>query len=95
MNDIMINENHDCYPSLYDAFKLGDRVKRIYKDRNGKKMVYKGIVLAIDNNYIEIYWDTRDGIYRPKDMEIAFTNCQKNEIFNGTQDYSPLVKDRN
>ena len=31
------------YPCLYDAFELGDRVKRIYRDGNGKKE-YKGII---------------------------------------------------
>jgi hypothetical protein len=94
MNNNSNIDNYDNYPSLYDAFNLGDRVKRVYKDRYGNKMVYKGIILAIDHNCIEIYWDTKDGKYRPKDMDIAFTNCPKNEIFNGTQDYSPVEKDR-
>ena len=49
------------YPSLYDAFDLGDRVKRIYKDKDGKEREYRGIVLAIDDNSIEVYWDTKDG----------------------------------
>ena len=31
-----IKEKIKKYPSLYDAFKLGDRVKRRYKDENGK-----------------------------------------------------------
>ena len=52
------------YPSLYDEFDLGGRVKRIYKDKNGKNKEYKGIILAIDDNGIEIYWDTRDGKYK-------------------------------
>jgi hypothetical protein len=87
-------EEYDSYPSLYDAFNLGDRVKRIYTDKSGKKMVYKGIVLAIDKDCLEIYWDTRDGKYRPNGMDIAFTNCQKYEIFNGTDYYSPVEKDK-
>ena len=81
------------YPSLYDAFELGDRVKRIYKDKNGKNNEYKGIVLAIDKKSIEIYWDTKNGKYRPQDMHIAFTNCPINEIFKGTEDYTPIKKD--
>ena len=81
------------YPSLYDAFQLGDRVKRNYKDKNGRNNEYKGIVLAIDNKGIEIYWDTKDGKYRPQDMDIAFTNCPINEIFKGTNDYTPIKKD--
>ena len=86
------SKNH---PSLYDAFQLGDRVKRVYKDKNGKNREYRGIVLAIDEKGIEIYWDTKDGKYRPQDMNIAFTNCPINEIFSGTDEYSPIKKDFN
>lgn len=86
------NEKED-YPSLFDAFELGDRVKRMYKDKDGTKKEYRGIVLAIDSTSIEIYWDTKDGKYRPGDMNIAFTNCTINEIFNGTEEYSPIKKD--
>lgn len=82
------------YPSLYDAFQLGDRVKRIYKDKNGNNNIYKGIVLAIDKKGIEIYWDTKNGKYRPLDMHIAFTNCPVREIFKGTDVYSPIKKDQ-
>ena len=82
------------YPSLYDAFQLGDRVKRVYKDKNGKNKEYKGIVLAIDKKGIEIYWDTKDGKYRPQDMDIAFTNCPVTEIFKGTEVYTPIKKDQ-
>ena len=83
------------YPSLYDAFELGDRVKRTYRDDNGRNKEYKGIVLAIDDKCIEIYWDTKDGKYRPNDMDIAFTNCPVNEIFQGNEKYSPIEKDNN
>ena len=82
------------YPSLYDAFDLGDRVKRIYTDENGHNNEYKGIVLAIDSDGVEIYWDTKDGKYRPNDMDVAFTNCPLHEIFKGNDHYSPLKKDR-
>jgi hypothetical protein len=82
------------YPSLYDAFNLGDRVKRFYKDKDGSNKEYKGIILAIDNEGIEIYWDIRDGKYRPNDMDIAFTNCLINEIFRGNEKYTPIEKDR-
>jgi len=82
------------YPSLYDIFELGDRVKKIYKDKNGKIKEYKGIVLAIDNKSIEIYWDSIDGKYRPREMDTAFSNCQVNEIFSGTEKYSSIQKDK-
>jgi len=82
------------YPSLYDAFELGDRVRRSYKDKNGIYKEYKGIVLAIEDTSIEIYWDTLDGKYRPEDMNIAFTNCEVVEVFKGNKDFSPIKKDR-
>ncbi|OGS40729.1 MAG: hypothetical protein A3K77_04420 [Euryarchaeota archaeon RBG_13_31_8] len=82
------------YPSLYDVFELGDRVKRIYKDISGCYIEFKGIILAIDANSLEIYWDTQDGKYRPRDMYIEFTNCPINEIFTGTKEYSPIEKDK-
>ena len=81
------------YPSLYDAFELGDRVKRIYKVKNGKNKEYKGIVLAIEDRSIEIYWDTRDGKYRPNDMDVAFTSCKLSEIFKGNDFYTPITKE--
>lgn len=86
-------EKNKNYPSLYDTFDLGDRVKRIYKAKNGKNKEYKGIILAIDDKGIEIYWDARDGKYRPNDMDIAFTNCPINEIFRGNEKYTPIEKD--
>lgn len=81
------------YPSLYDSFDLGDRVKRFYKNKSGENKEYKGIILAIDNKGVEIYWDTIDGKYRPNEMNIAFTNCPINEIFHGNELYTPIEKD--
>jgi len=88
------NNKKDNYPSLYDFFDLGDRVKRVYKDKHGKNKEYKGIVLAIDEKSIEIYWDSVNGKYRPEEMEIAFSNCQVKEIFSGTEKYSSIEKDK-
>ena len=81
------------YPSLYDAFKLGDRVKRRYKDENGKSKEYMGIILAIDKENIEIYWDTLNGEYRPDNMDVTFTNCSVKDIFNGNKHYSSIKKE--
>ena len=80
------------YPSLLDAFELGDRLRRTLIDKNGRNKEYKGIVLAISENSVEIYWDTRDGKYRPNDMKVAFTNCPINEIFKGNEIYTPIKK---
>ena len=86
-------EKIKSYPSLYDAFKLGDRVKRRYKDENGKSKEYKGIILAIYNENIEVYWDTLNGKYRPDNMDVTFTNCSVNDIFQGNKHYSPIKKE--
>jgi len=83
----------DEYPSLFDVFVLGDRVRRVRKDRDGKISEYKGIVLAIDKEGIEIYWDTRDGKFRPNDIDVTFTNCSVDEIFKGNDLYTPIEKD--
>jgi len=82
------------YSSLYDVFKLGDRVKRRYKDNSGKSIEYEGIVLAIDKDNVEIYWDTLDGIYMPNEMGINFTNCSKYDIFKGSEYYTPIEKEQ-
>ncbi len=82
------------YPSLYDAFQLGDRVMRSYKDKYGKKIEYKGIVLKIEKNNMEIYWDTKDGEYKPGEMGISFTNCKVEEIFRGDEYYTPIKKEK-
>jgi len=96
LGDVMAKNGYKrSYPSLYDEFELGDRVKRVFKDKNGRNKEYRGIVLAIDEKGIEIYWDTRDGKYRPNDMELAFTNCPVNEIYQGNDKYSPIQKDSN
>ncbi|MEF8880128.1 MAG: hypothetical protein V5A64_07055 [Candidatus Thermoplasmatota archaeon] len=81
------------YPSLYDAFELGDRVKRVYRDENGTAREYKGIILAIYDNGVEVYWDTEDGKYRPEGMDVAFTSCSVEEIFKGDDHFSPLKRE--
>ena len=94
--DIMVKnkKDKDSFPSLYDAFRLGDRVKRTSKDKKGKSQEYKGTVLAIDKKSIEVYWDTLNGKFRPSGMNITFTECPLNEIFNGNQHYSPIKIDK-
>ena len=79
-------------PSLYDAFELGDRVQRLYKDIYGNSKEYKGIILAIDKKGIEIYWDTEDGKYKPSEMNIDFTHLEADEVFKGDDKYSPVRK---
>lgn len=82
------------YPSLYDAFQLGDRVMRVYQDKYGKKTEYKGIVLKIEKKGVEVYWDTKDDKYKPGEMDVSFTHCEVEEIFKGDTEYTPIKKDR-
>jgi hypothetical protein len=91
--DLFEKEVINKYPSLFDVFKLGDRVKRKYKDKNGKTKEYGGIVLAIGENNVEIFWDKINGKYMPKYMDLTFTNCDKKDIFNGNKKYSPIRKE--
>ena len=92
MIDYIKDEIKETYPSLYDKFELGDRVKRVSKNENGEKKTYKGIILSIDKKGLEIYWDTKNGKYRPSDMDIAFSHCELDEIFNGNKYYGPIEK---
>jgi hypothetical protein len=87
------NKGKDSYPPLFDAFRLGDSIKRTYKNEKGKSQEYKGTILAIKNECIEVYWDTLNGKFRPFGMDVTFTECQFYEIFNGNEHYSPIKKD--
>ena len=89
------NKNGYQYDSLYDAFQLGDRVMRIFQNKYGKKTEYKGVVLKIEKNSMEVYWDTKDGKYIPCDMDISFTNCKVEEIFRGDGNFTPIKKEKN
>lgn len=93
VDKMKVNKKMEKHPSLYDAFKLGQRVMRTYENKCGKKLKYKGIVLAIDKNGIEIYWDILDGKYKPVNMSVDFTYCSPKEIFEGNEKYSPIKKE--
>jgi hypothetical protein len=88
------NKNNYEYPSLYDYFKLGDRVMRSYYDKYGKKTEYKGVILKIEQKGLEVYWDTQNGRYKPGEIGVSFTHCDLEEIFNGKKEYSPIKKER-
>jgi len=81
------------YPALYDNFKPGDRVSRSRVDKSGKLDVYKGIIMRMNEKHLEIFWDVMDGKYRPKDIEVNFTNCSLNDIFEGSDKYTPIKRE--
>ena len=80
------------YPSLYDKFKPGQRVVRQYKKETGELEEYEGIIMAMDTEAMEIYWDTIDGEYSPDQIVDDFTLCDADEVYNGTQEYSPIKR---
>jgi hypothetical protein len=78
--------------NLYDFFRLGDRVKRTHKDKFGKIIEVEGIILAIDKDNVEIYWDTINGKYIPNKSYITFTKCSKIDVFKGNKFNTPIEK---
>ena len=95
---IKINANrkleNKIHPSLFDIFQLGDRVKRTFSDNEGNLQDYSGIIMAIYNDSIDIFWDTINNKYQPEQMEILFENYKMNEIFNGNKNYSSIKKEK-
>ena len=69
--------------SLHKLFKPGDRVYRKQIDYNEN---YEGIILSITNDSMEIFWDSINGKYNP----IGFTRCSSEEVFDGTNEYTPI-----
>ena len=82
------------YPSLYDVFKPGDRVKRSCTNKYDKSEEYKGIIMGMDDNSMEIFWDTLNRKYSPKEIDVNFTNCSIDEIFKGSEKYTPIKNER-
>ena len=78
------------YPSLFDHFKPGERVVRSIRRDNGTIEVYEGIIMALDNDKMEIYWDTLDGQYSPDAIQNDFTLCCVDEVLDGSNEYSPI-----
>lgn len=80
------------YPSLYKEFKPGERVIRRCKKESGEIEEYEGIIMAMDPDYMEIYWDTIDGEYNPNMIDDDFTLCDAEEVYDGNQAYSPIKR---
>ncbi len=84
------NANQKEYPSLFNTFRPGQRVVRQYKKDSGEIEEYEGIIMAMDAHNMEIYWDTVDGDYDPFEIVDDFTICDADEVYNGSQEYSPI-----
>ncbi|MFH1014067.1 MAG: hypothetical protein V1769_06135 [Thermoplasmatota archaeon] len=85
-------ERYEKYPSLFTYFKPGERVSRNLRNDEGELEVYEGIIMALDDDRMEIYWDTLDGKYRPEVIEKDFTMCHVDEVLHGTENYSPIKR---
>ncbi len=87
-----MRRNTEGYPSLYEIFHLGDRVRREYRGEDGKTVEYEGLILSMSENAMEVFWDTVDGEYNPAVK--GFTRCSLEEIFEGTNGYTPIKRKR-
>jgi hypothetical protein len=76
--------------SLLRQFKPGDRVKRYYHGEPGSINMYEGIIMTVNHDQLEIYWDKIDGVYCPNLIENDFTICNFDEVRNGNQEFSAL-----
>lgn len=78
--------------SLYNYFKPGERVSRSLRNDHGELEVHEGIIMALDEYRMEIYWDTLDGEYRPELIKKDFTMCPIDEVLSGNNQYSPIKR---
>jgi len=85
---------YEKYPSLYDVFKPGDRVKRSCTNKDDEPEEYEGIIMGMDDNSMEIFWDTVNRKYRPEEIDANFTNCSMDEIFKGSERYTPIRNEK-
>ena len=76
--------------SLYECFKPGDRVKRTYQGGKGKNQINEGIIMTMDHDQLEIFWDKINGVYCPSLFDDEFTICFLEEVMYGTKKYSPM-----
>jgi hypothetical protein len=82
------NKKHTL--SLYRQFEPGDRVKRKLQGGKGESHEMEGIIMSMDHDRLEVYWDTIDGIYSPTAVKEEFTVCDYEEVMYGTKIYSPV-----
>ena len=85
----------DSTLSLFRYFHPGERVRRKYKQEKGGKKQYEGIIMTMDHDSLEIYWDTIDGIYCPNIIEKDFTICGFDEVMKGNNTFSPVKHKKN
>jgi len=79
-------------PSLLDVFKAGDKVKQIYYNPNGDNKIYIGKIIQIKKHCMAIQWEKINGLENPEFNE-KFIICHEYEIFNGDDNYSPIIKE--
>ena len=61
---------------------------------NGNIDEFSGIIMAIYDDSIDILWDTVNNKYKPQEIDNLFNNISINDIFNGSDSFSPIKKDR-
>ena len=78
------------YPSLFDTFKPGDRVIRKGNQKKHDRGLYEGIIMSMDIDYLQVYWDKKDGIYSAEPIDERFTTCPIDEVLHGNDEYSSI-----
>jgi hypothetical protein len=83
---------HSSSPSLFQKFQPGDRVTRSLNKDSRSREEYEGIIMAMDSDYLEIYWDIKNGSYCPNSIEEDFTKCLLDEVCMGNLEFSPIKR---
>jgi hypothetical protein len=88
---IMKNRSiNKLYSSLFKTFKPGDRVIRKENQQNHNYEIVEGIIMSMDTDFLEVYWDKKNGIYCPEQMDHDFTFCPVDEVVHGNEKFSPI-----
>jgi len=87
-----MKEHAGKYHCLYEEFEPGERVVRYLRKETGEYQKYEGIIMGVDDESIDIYWDTIDNTYCPDAIKEDFTLLSHDEIYNGNDEYTPIKR---
>ena len=86
------NDEKNNNLTLFDLFNLGDRVNVKFINNTGEKKKYSGIVMSINKESIEVFWDKINGRYKPEKNNFTFNTFEIDDIINGNENFSPIKK---
>ena len=88
------NDEKNNNLTLFDLFNLGDRVNVKFINNIGEKEKYSGIVMSINKESIEVFWDKINGRYKPEKNNFTFNTFDIDDILNGNKNFSPIKKNK-